>query len=367
MKFTIPRIELEKAVQQVGRAIASRSHSPILEGIHLEAKDQNIILTGSSLDMSLELTVPALVEEKGSLVVNARLFSDIIRSLPEAAVSIDVKDHQMSLVCAQSQFQLVGYDGAEYPPLPYVEEEYQFTLPAAILRKSIRQTVFATAQDTFRPVFTGVLFRVEEDHMDVVALDGYRLAKRYIGYGAKEPMHAVVPGRSLQELARILEGVSDDVTLRFSDSQLCISMPHMDFYSILLEGEFFHYEEIVRQSHPITLEVNRKQIQEAVERASLLAREDKANLIKLQIQSGTMVITSRSEVGAVTESLPLDYTGDELVIAFNSRYLLDGLRNLEEDTILLHFADSLSPLIMEGIEDQDYLYLVLPVRLAKEV
>ncbi|NLY09127.1 MAG: DNA polymerase III subunit beta [Tissierellia bacterium] len=366
MKIIIPQRVLNDGINVVQRSISTRSQLPILDGILIRAMKDGLKLTGTNLDMSIELLLPAMVQEEGLIVVNSRLFSEIVKRLPDQPITINCNEQNMSIKCGNSSFQLIGFSGDEYPSLPLVEEEKTFTVPSHILRKSIRQTVFAVAQDNFRPIFTGVLFQVKDNAIEVVALDGYRLAKREIGISGQGEMSIVVPGKNLIELSRILDSIEEDVTIKVSGSHLKITMNHMEFYSILLEGDFFRYEEILRTVHPITAIADRQQLLESVERAALLAREDKANLLKLTLSENTLTIQSQTEMGSVEEIVDVDYMGESLKIAFSSRYLLDGIKNMESDKLKLYFSDSVNPLIIQGEDEEQYLYLVLPVRLAKE-
>lgn len=364
MKFKIPQTVLNQGVNMVQRSISTRNALQILDGILIHADDKGLRLTGTNLDMSIDLRLPAEVESHGRIVVNSRLFGDIIKKLPDAIVKIEVEKQTMNIRCAQSDFNIVGNLGEEYPSLPQIENTHNFTLPASVLRQAIRQTVFAVSQDDFRPIFTGVLFEIGEEKINVVALDGYRLAKRELYIGEDNPMKIIVPGKSLVELSRILEETEEDVTMRVAGNQMVISIEKVDFYSILLEGQFFHYEDILRDEHQTMVEVERRALIQSLERASLLAREEKANLVKLLLNEDGIEIQSNSEVGHVKENVMAKVEGEDLRIAFNSRYLLEGLRNIDEDVVRLGFNENINPCIIKGLEDESYLYLVLPVRLA---
>ncbi len=366
MNFVIPQTVLNEGVNIVQRSISNRNALQILDGILISAQEDSIRLTGTNLDMSIDMILPAKVTETGRIVVNSRLFGDIIRKLPDASIHIEVEDQTMNIYCEQSTFNIIGNLGEDYPSLPQIEDSNSFTLPANVLREAIKQTVFAVSQDDFRPIFTGVLFDIKEDETNVVALDGYRLAKRDLDIKEKDPMKIIVPGKSLVELSRILENTEEDVSIQVAGNQMVIRMEHLDFYSILLEGQFFHYQDILRDDHETMVKVDRRSLIQSLERASLLAREEKANLVKFTVADNVLEIKSNSEIGHVEEKLMVDKKGDDLTIAFNSRYMIEGMRNIDTDVVTLGFADSINPCIIRGEDEESYLYLVLPVRLAQD-
>ena len=366
MKIKVEQRKLSKHINIVQKSISSRTTLQILDGILLETTKNRLKLTGTDLEISIETFLDCEIIEEGSIVVNSRIFGDIIKKLPDATVSIEVKNNNINIRCENSEFNIAGNSGEDYPDLPLVVEKDSFNLPMDIFKEVIRQTVFATTQDETRPSLTGVLAEIGNGIISFVALDGYRLALKKLPTDSPLEAKMIIPGRSLNELNKILDDTEDLIKISISPSHTIFNIGDTIVYSRLLEGQFFNYKDIIREDHRTNIIVNRKYFQDSLERASLLAKEEKANLIKLTIEDNKIIIKSNSEIGNVYEEMESQQEGEGLNIAFNSRYLLEGIKTMESEQIQLNFMGSLNPCIIQGVNEDNYTYLVLPVRLAQD-
>lgn len=367
MKIKINQKEIARHINIAQKGISSRTTLQILDGLLLEAKNNKLKLTGTDLEISIETFVNCEVIEEGSIVVNSRIFGDIIKKLPNKPIVIEItNNNNINVKCEKSEFNIAGNPGEDYPDLPIIIEENTFSMPMDIFKGVIRQTVFATTQDETRPSLTGVLAELKEDTISFVALDGYRLAHKKINNQSNISEKIIIPGRSLLELNKILEDKEDNMNISIASGHISFNIGDTIFYSRLLEGQFFNYEDIIRKDHKTSILVDKKYLQDSLERASLLAKEEKANLIKLSIINNNLTIKSNSEIGNVNEEIEVEKQGEDINIAFNSRYILEGIKIIESEKIKLNFMGSLNPCIIDSIDEEDYLYLVLPVRLAQD-
>ncbi len=366
MKIKIRQKELSKHINIAQKGISNRTTLQILDGILLETSREKLKLTGTDLEISIETFVDCDILEEGSVVVNSRLFGDIIKKLPDDDIILTVENNNINIVCQNSEFNIAGNSGEDYPELPILVKKDSLSIPRDMFKEVIRQTVFATAQDETRPYLTGVLAEVNEDNISFVALDGYRLALKKLTMGSETENKIIIPGRTLQELNKILDDNEDSFSINVSDKHIVFNLGKTIMYSRLLEGQFFNYRDIIRNEHNTSFIVNKDEFRSSLERASLLAKEEKANLVKLSITDNKVIIRSNSEIGNVHEEVEGTQDGEDLNIAFNSRYILEGIKTIESDNIKLNFMGSLNPCIIDGLDDPNYTYLVLPVRLAKD-
>lgn len=366
MKFTIMQNQLSEKISIVQRAVSSRVIIPELEGILIEAKEGLLSLTTTDSEIiSIKTNIDCTIEEEGRALVNARILGDIIRRLPSEPVHISVEGQKMLIRCKNSKFDLLTMDPQEFPPLPRIERDQEITLSSSVLKNAIKQTSFAVSQDQNKRNLTGVLFELKDGQISFVSLDGYRLSVLREDLDTSGEFEAIIPGQALNELERILgDDQEENIKIFFSKNNVCFDMYDTVFFSQLIDGKFFNYEDIIRKDHATSISVNREDFQESLERASLLARQEKANLIKLSFSDSNCLIQSNTDLGSVEENIGCDIDGIDQVIAFNSRYLLEGIKNMRDETILIHLLDDVNPMIIVGEDSESYLYLVLPVRLA---
>lgn len=366
MKIKINQKDLSKHISIAQKGISSRTTLQILDGILLEAYKGRLRLIGTDLEISIETYVNCEIEEEGSIVVNSKIFGDIVKKLPDAPIYIYVDNSNINIKCENSEFNIIGNSAKEYPDLPLILDHTSFELPNDLFKSAIRQTVFATTQDETRPSLTGVLIEIEDKLISFVALDGYRLSLRKLPIESEVQLKIIIPGRALNELNKILEDNEEIMKIAAAPGHVVFNTGDTIVYSRLLEGQFFNYKEIIRKDHKTSVTVNKREFQNSLERASLLAKEEKANLVKVNIVNGQILIKSNSEIGNVNEVIDADVNGENINIAFNSRYILEGIKIIDAEEIQLNFMGSLNPCIIKPIQDENYIYLVLPVRLAQD-
>lgn len=366
MKFICEKSKLQEAISIVQKAVTGRSPMPILEGIFLEAENGIVTLIGSDIDLSIETRIDADILESGKIVVDSKIFGDIIRKLPNDQVEIEtIETNSIKITCQKSVFTLIHMNADEFPSLPNISENMFFTIPQSILKNMIKGTSFAIAQDETRPILTGILFEVSNKTLNLVALDGYRLALRNEYLDTENNISAVIPGKTLNEVAKILEENSEIVNITFTPNHILFNLGTTKIISRLLEGEFIKYNSIIPQEYNLKVTVNKQELLSCIERASLMAKDGNSNLIKLDIEEDVMVITSNSQLGKVREEIAINLQGESLQIAFNSKYLIDVLKIMEEENIVMELSSSVSPCVVKNKDKMNCKYLVLPVRLVK--
>ena len=365
MNITVLQKDLLRALSVASRAIAVHSTMPVLEGVRLRAKDDELQIYATDLKISIFVKTPAEVRTPGEVILNANLILSIVKKLPDEPIHFDINGSTVKMQTAYSDFTLVAIEDGEYPELTEEEISTVFHVGADTLRDGIAKTLFATGTELTRPVLTGVNFHRKGSTLDFAALDGYRIAVRTSELSSHEEGESIVPAKALTELARILpeEG---DVEIGVTKSSIAFSFDGVRMYTRLIEGTFIRYESVLESETTTASIVTRTELAMALERASLLAREERSNLVKLQITQDAIHLTSNTALGQAKECVRAETTGEDLVIAFNARYLLEGLRALDGDRIKLSFSGSLRPLIMrDDKKDPCFTYVVLPVKLAE--
>ena len=366
MKFLCEKGKLQEAISIVQKAITGKSPMPILEGILINAKGSTLTLIASDIDLSIETKIESEVMEEGILVVDAKIFGEIIRKLPSSKITIETKENNIiNIHCEKSDFDLVHMNGDDFPGIPIIDEDMVFSIPQGTLKNMIKGTSFAVAQDETRPILTGVLFEVKNRELSLVALDGYRLALRNELIDTDNNINTVIPGKTLNEVYKILEDSEEIVNITFTQNHILFNLGSTKIISRLLEGEFIKYESIIPHEYKLKVEVNRAELLGCIERASLMAKEGNSNLIKFDIQPDTLIITSNSQLGKVKEEANAKLQGETLQIAFNSKYLIDVLKIMDDEDIVMELTSSISPCIIKNKDSQNCQYLVLPVRLEK--
>lgn len=376
MKFTIQRNSLMAAVQNVMKAISPRAVIPILSGMKIEANEEGITLTGSDSDISIESFIPAEDNGKvnveniqpGSIVLQARYFPEIVRKLPDDTVDFEVDENlQIKIVSGTAEFNLVGQSAEEYPNLPKLEVETSFKMPIPLINDMIKQTVFAVSTMETRPILTGVHMKLENNVLTFTATDSHRLAMRKtkIEDTEVEFHNVVVPGKSLSELSKILDDAEEYLEVNVTDNQILFRTKYLSFLSRLLDGNYPETERLIPQDSKTKIQVNTKNLLHTIDRASLLAREDRNNVVRLSTTGNAVVeISSNSpEIGNVHEEIVVESVeGEELTISFSSRYMIEALRAIEYEEITIDFTGAMRPFILVPTEDDSILQLILPVR-----
>jgi DNA polymerase III subunit beta len=366
MIFTCEKQKILEGISIVQKAITGKSTMPILEGIYIQTNQSSLTLIGSDMDVSIETSVEATIIEQGSIVIDAKMFGEIIRKLPNSTIKIETIENQLiRITCEKSVFDVVYMNTNEFPALPEVNEHLKISVNQNILKNMIKGTSFAIAQDETRPILQGILFEIKNKNLNLVALDGYRLAIKSEFLDTDIDMEVVIPGKTLNEVSKILEDIEDIVDITFTNNHILFNLERTKIISRLLEGKFINYNSLLPQEHKLFVDVNRQELQNAIERASLMAKDGNTNLIKLDFQQDNLIITSNSQLGKVREEITIKLQGDEVQIAFNSRYLLDVLKNVEDNEVVMKMTSGISPCVIEEKNNENAKYLVLPVRLMR--
>jgi len=366
MIFTCEKQKLLEGISIVQKAITGKSTMQILEGIYIKTNQTTLTLIGSDMDVSIQTSVDATILDEGSIVIDAKIFGEIIRKLPNSTIKIETIENQLiKITCEKSVFDVVYMNTNEFPELPEVNENLKISVNQNILKNMIKGTSFAIAQDETRPILQGILFEVKNKNLNLVALDGYRLAIKSEFLDTDIDMEVVIPGKTLNEVSKILEDIDDIVDITFTNNHILFNLERTKIVSRLLEGKFINYNSLLPQEHKLLVNVNRQELQNAIERASLMAKDGNTNLIRLDLQQDNLIITSNSQLGKVREEISIKLQGDEIQIAFNSRYLLDVLKNVEDNEVVMKMSSGISPCVIEEKNNENAKYLVLPVRLMR--
>lgn len=365
MHFTCDKKEILKLTNTVTKAVAYKSLNTILEHIYIEAKKGAVIMKCTDLVLSIQSEIIANVKEEGNIAVTARLFHEIINKYPEGEVMIKTEENnQLLIVCGNSKASLSYIHADEFPVFPLIEKKSDIIIKENNFRKMINQTVFSSAISEDKPILTGALFEAEEGSLKLVALDGYRLALRKEDAGKfDEQLKAVVPAKSLRETSKILGDTDEAIHVYINDKTVLIENKETKIYTRLLEGDYVKYKNILPVEYKTRIKTNATAFCMAIERASILSREENNNLIKISIKGENMLITANSEIGRATEEVLAEVEGKELDIAFNAKFLTDVLKNVEEEDVILEFNTNISPCVLKPVEGDSFLYLVLPVQI----
>ena len=350
------------------KAINSKTTLEILKGIHISAKNESLRLTGYDLEIGIETYTQAEIIEEGNIVVNARLFGDIIRKLPDTFIEIETdSDNNVYINCLNSKFKIKGDSAEEYPVLPVVKDEDLYNIPQDLLKNMIKQTVFAISQDQTKPVLMGELLEIINGNVSLIAIDGYRLAVKSCPVdNITQNAKVIIPGKTLVDLNSLLSH-EDSIGIGFDEKNAVFVMDETKIVTRLLEGDFIDYKKLLPREYNSKVKLNTRDLLNSIERASLLSQSEKNNLIKLSIRDNAMAITSNTDKGNVYEEVSLELEGDYLDIAFNSRYFLEGLKNIDSEYIYIEFTSNVNPCIIKPADEVEYIYLLLPVRIASNI
>ncbi len=367
MKFSCEKALLQNAINTASRAVSSKSSIPALEGLLLEARNGYLIVSGYNMQLGIRSRFPANITEEGELVLNARLFGDIIRKMPDDVIVFSADEKYMvHLSCGDASFDILGLSADDYPELPEVDDEYSVTLEQRTLKAMIDETSFAVSLNETRPIHTGVLFEISDKGLTMVAVDGFRLALRrepleHIDGGA---FKFVAPGSALNEVEKICADTEDMVTVTQGKRHLMFEAGSTQLICRRLEGEFLDYRNAIPTNNPICLEVDNKTMIESLERVSVVISEKLKSPVRCLFSADKVYMSARTGNGDARDICPVRGDGQELEIGFNNRYLMDALRYAPADTVKMHLNTGISPCIITPVDDSDnFIYMVLPVRL----
>lgn len=366
MKFSCEKALLQSAISITARAVSPKSSIPALEGILLEAGDC-LRLTGYNLETGIRTEVPAQVERRGSLVLSARLFGEIIRKLPDDIVSFSADGCMVNIKCGMSEFNIMGIDPEEFPDLPSVDQENAFNIMQKNLKSMISQTLFAVSDNESRPVHTGSLFEIGENDLTVVSVDGYRLALRRESIERKvggKSFSFVVPGSALGEVEKICADCEELATVTQGARHIMFQIGQTMLVSRRLEGEFLNYRQSIPRTNSIKVEGDTRELLTTIDRVSLIINENNKSPLRCVFDDGVLRISTRTAIGDAADRCSIAGDGKGLEIGFNNRYLMDALKAAPAQRVRLELQTGVSPCVILPAEgEENFLYMVLPVRL----
>lgn len=365
MKFSCEKSLLQSAISITARAVSPKSSIPALEGILLEAGD-TLRLTGYNLETGIRTEVPANISNKGSLVLSARLFGEIIRKLPDDVVSFSAEGCTVNIKCGMSEFNIMGIDAEEFPELPSVDQENAFNIMQKNLKYMIAQTLFAVSDNESRPVHTGSLFEIGEDDLTVVSVDGYRLALRREKINRKVGgvFSFVVPGSALGEVEKICTDSEELATVTQGKRHVMFQIGQTMLVSRRLEGEFLNYRQSIPRTNTIKVEGDTRELLTTIDRVSLIINENNKSPLRCTFDDGMLLISTRTAIGNAHDRCKITGNGTGLEIGFNNRYLMDALKAAPAQRVRLELQTGVSPCVILPVEgEENFLYMVLPVRL----
>lgn len=366
MKLVVDTNALNGALSTVTKALPVRTTINILEGVYVKAEDGRLLLRCTDLNIQIEAYIDAMIEKQNAAVFPGRLFAEIVKRLPGDSVSIEIKKNTAEIISGSYKTTLQCEDAADYHSMNDMEDCKVIKISPADFRNTVRGCIFAAAQDDTKPILTGALMEIKKDSLSVTALDGYRLAIRNapIINDENEEKELVIPARSLLEVSRILpEDGENKAALSYNRTHISAKSGDVKIIARLMDGEFIKYKQIIPTEHQTRVRLNRKEMLDGIERVALMARESKSNLIKMSISREIIDISAVSEIGRSNEQVPCSAMGDDLEIAFNSKFLIDVLKVLEDEELYFDFNTNVSPCVIKPINGNEFFYLVLPVRI----
>lgn len=366
LKFSCEKALLQLAVNTASRTVATKSSIPALEGLLLEGTDM-LTLSGYNMQTGIRTRLEADIREGGRIVLNSRLFGDIIRKMPDDVIVFSADEKFMvTLTCGDARFEILGLSADDYPEMPEVESDYSMTVQQGILKAMINQTSFAVSTNENRPIHTGSLFEVGIDGVTVVSVDGFRLALRREKIEQLEggAFRFVCPGSALNEVEKICEDSEEAITVMLGKRHLLFETGSTQLICRKLEGDFLDYKNAIPRNNPIRLTVDSKTMLSSLDRVSVVISEKLKSPVRCIMGSGCITMSAKTGNGEATDVCPVEGDGQGLEIGFNNRYLMDALRFAPADQVVMELNTGISPCVMTPVDGGDsFLYMVLPVRL----
>ena len=363
MKIICTKSNLVHAVSIVSKAVSNNTTLPILKCILIEAVAGNIRLTANDMELGIETTIDGHIDAPGKIAIEAKLFSEIVRKLPDNDVMIETDDqYKATITCEKACFQIMGQEGEEFPSLPEIEKNQSITLSQFSLKEVIRQTIFSISDNENTKLMTGELFEVKDDQLSVVSLDGHRISIRKIVLkDSYDSIKVVVPGKTLNEVSKIISGGTDDeVRLYFTENHVMFEFDDTIVVSRLIEGEYFRIDQMLSSDYETKVRVNKKEFLSCIDRATLLVKEGDKKPIIVNITDSGMELKINSALGSMNEEIDIQKQGKDLMIGFNPKFLIDALRVIDDEEVDLYFMNAKAPCFIKD-ENQSYIYLILPV------
>lgn len=370
MRIKCKKSTLINGINIVSKAVSTKTTMPILECILLEAKGGELKLTANNLEMAIETVIEATILEEGQVALEAKIFSDIIRKLPDSEIYMETSsDVRIEITCEKSRFDIPCRNGDEFSAIPDVEKEKSIQISQMGLKDIIRQTIFSISDNENSKMMTGVSFEVANNQLIVITLDGHRISRRKIDLRGDNPnISVVIPGKTLQELSKIVVGGADDfVDIYFSDSHALFEYDDIRVVTRLVEGEYYKIATMMSMGHNLKVKANKKDLMGCIDRASLLIQEtDKKPIVVSVKNDNNLYVRLVSNLGSMKEEMEIEKEGGEIIIGFNPRFMMDALRVIDDEEVNIYMTDSKNPCMIKD-EGENYVYIILPITINTDV
>lgn len=363
MKIICKKSDLQDSVNIVLKAVPSKSTMPILECLIIEAKDDKIKMIANDMELGIETIVKGNISRSGTIAINAKLFSEIIRKLPDNDVTIDIDSNYLATItCEKSKFTLSGRSGEEFPYLPNIVKQNAVVLSQFSLKEIIRQTVFSISDNESNKIMTGELFEISGDELKVVSLDGHRISIRKLTLSKSyEDIKVIVPGKTLTEISKILSGeISEEVNIFFTDKHVLFEFNDTIVLSRLIEGEYYKINQMLSSDYETKVTVNKKELLNSIDRATLLIKETEKKPIIVNIDDKKMALKMNSSIGSLDEDIEILKEGKDILIGFNPKFLIEAIRVIDDEEIDIYLINPKAPCFIRN-KEESYIYLILPV------
>jgi len=363
MKLICAKSDLLNGVQIVSKAVPSKTTMSILECILIDASKGIIKLTANDTELGIDTIIEGEIVEKGIVALDAKIFFEIIRKLPDNNITIDTDSNFKTVItCEKAKFVIVGKSGEDFSYLPVIEKNVPVVLSQFTLKEAVRQTIFSISDNDSSKQMTGELFEINNDNLRLASLDGHRISIRNIkmknSYDYKK---VIIPGKTLNEISKILSGDADkDINIYFTDKHALFEFDNTTVVSRLIEGEYYKIDQMLSNDYETKVKINKKELLSCIDRATLLSKEGDKKPIIMNITDKSMELKIRSTVGSMNEEIDIDKNGRDLMIGFNPKFLIDALRVIDEETISIYLMNAKSPCFIRD-DDNNYIYLILPV------
>ena len=363
MKLVCSKANLLNGVQIVSKAVPNKTTMSILECILVDASKGVITLTANDMELGIETTIDGDILEKGIIALDAKIFLEIVRKLPDSDITIETdSSYKTTITCEKAKFNIIGKSGEDFSYLPVIERDDQIIISQFTLKEVVRQTIFSISDNDNNKLMTGELFDINGDEFKVVSLDGHRISIRKIQLkNSYAPKKVVVPGKTLSEVSKILPGDADsDVTISFTSKHIVFEFGNTTVVSRLIEGEYFKIDQMLSSDYETKVKINKKELLNCIDRATLLVKEGDKKPIIINITDSGMELKINSILGSMKEDIDIEKQGKDLMIGFNPKFLIDALRVIDDEEVELYMVNPKAPCFIKNPEES-YIYLILPV------
>ncbi|MCM1257157.1 MAG: DNA polymerase III subunit beta [Roseburia sp.] len=363
MKLICSKMNLLKGVNIVSKAVPTRTTMAILECILIDASANDIKLTANDTELGIETKIEGEILEPGIIALDAKIFSEIVRKLPDNEVTIETDNSFKTLItCEKANFNIIGKSGEDFSYIPYVERRESITVSQFTLKEVIRQTIFSIADNDSNKLMTGELFEINENSLKVVSLDGHRISIRNIELKDNyQPKKVVVPGKTLNEISKIIPGLTEeDVNIFITDNHIIFEFDQTTVVSRLIEGEYFRIEQMLSSDYETKININKRELLDCIDRATLLITEGDKKPIIMNVTDDYMELRINSFIGSMNEDIDIEKDGKDIMIGFNPKFFIDALKVIDDEEITLYMVNPKAPCFIKDIQES-YIYLILPV------